>query len=371
MTVATDPREAPGAFELLVVDTAPENVPAWRAMLGDDQVSVRVAASVPAALDLLHRHDPGLALVDLQSPGLDGRALVEHLRGVESGRHLPIVFITDGATDRLAELLGDEVGAVDILNKPVDPRLLGAKVRVFRELHRQRRQIAERMVEMQRLTRLNALMLGALSHDIRTPLAVLMLNAELVVRRADQPGLKQAGDRIKSATTMLSRQVDHLVNLASLPNGDLRPQLAPVDLAELVRQRLALEADQLMPDDPATMESAGDTTGSFDAGLIAEAVDQLLLLAAIYSGGEPVQAQVDGHSRRALALRITTSAVLPESTRAHLFGGETVGAGLPAPRVGPGLQRAEEVARAHGGSLIGRSRERDGTLFELILPRLG
>jgi signal transduction histidine kinase len=61
---------------------------------------------------------------------------------------------------------------------------------------------------------------------------------------------------------------------------------------------------------------------------------------------------------------------LPESARGYLLGNRgIVSEGDVLPKVGTGLHRAEEVARAHGGSIVGYSREREGTLFEWMLPR--
>ncbi len=371
MMPKADDSQAQDAFHVLVVDDVEQNLMAMQATLASEGISVLTAASGPAALELLLQHDVALALLDVQMPEMDGYALAELMRGTERTRHVPIVFITASEQDDRVGFRGYKAGAVDFLYKPVDARVLKAKVQVFLDLHRQRRQIAERVAELERLSRLNAAMLGALSHEIRTPLAALMLNAELVIRRAELPALRQSGERIKSATAMLARQVDHLVNLASLPNADLRPKLAPGDLAELVAHRIAAEAEELMPDDPATQVNTGDTRGNFDSRMIAETLDQLLLLAAIHGGGVPVTVEVDGSSRRALAMRVTLPGVFPEATQLHLFGGGAVAVGTSAPRVGPGLQAAEQVARAHGGSLIGRSREREGTLFELILPRGG
>ncbi len=357
------------AFQVLVVDDIAANLQAMMASLADDQIKVLTAASGAQALELLLHHDVGLALLDVQMPGMDGYELAELMRGTSRTRHVPIVFLTAGAQDDRVGFRGYEAGAVDFLYKPVDVRVLKAKIKVFMDLDRQRRQIALRMADLQRVSRLNAMMLGALSHDIRTPLAALTLNAEVVMRRAELPAVKQAGERIKAATTMLSRHVDHLVNLASLPMGDLRPELASGDLAALVRLRMDAEAAELMPDDPPELVVLGDTSGRFDAQLIGRAVDQLLLLAAIHGAGTPVQVQVDGLKRRALSMRVSMASVLPQGVHQHLFGGEHAAPGLPTPKVGAGLGGAEQVARAHGGSLIGSSNERDGTLFELVLPR--
>ena len=358
-------------MSILVVDDVPKNLMALRALLEelDPDMTVLTADSGPAALELLLEHEVALALLDVQMPGMDGYALAELMRGSQRTRLVPIIFITAFAPDEQRSFRGYECGAVDLLYKPVDARLLRSKVQVFVELYQQRMQLASRMAELERVARLNALMIGALSHDIRTPLAALSLNAELVSRRTDVPGLHQVGVRLKSATTMLSRQVDHLVNLALLPANDMRPERVDTDLAALLQARLAASPSLGEQGSGLATHFTGDSRAMLDPALLTQAIDHLLMLALVHGNGRPAHVEVDGESRRAVVLRLRLEAPLPESAQAYLFGSGQAEPGLSVARVGPGLDASERVARAHGGSLIGRSRERDGTLFEMILPR--
>ena len=357
-------------YKILVVDDEPDNRAEIEATLAGAGVSIAQAESGVAALGTLETTDIALVLLAVKLADLDGYQLVRHIRSVERMRQIPIVLLSRGDRQPVTEFPTFEGGLVDFLYHAEDQRAVAAKVHVFRDLHQQQREIAERLEETRRLSRVNALMIGALSHDIRTPLAALALNAELVVRRADQDGLRQAGERMKAATATLGRQVDHLVNLSSLPGDDLRPDLVNVDLADLARQRIAVAAEFMLAGVEVNLQVDGDNLhGIFDPGLIGEALDQLLLLCAIHGAGVPVNVQVDGHSLRSLALRVTMDLLLPEAPFQHLFGGGRQVPGLPPSQVGPGLHATERVARAHGGSFVGRSRDRQGTLFELILPR--
>ncbi len=337
--------------------------------LDDGNVTVQAASSAAAALDLLAANRISLALVDLDSAGSDGLDLARRIHQTEHGRHIPIILLVSGKSGASREFSADADGIIDFLYSPPDPGLLRAKVRGLVELDRQRQEMTQRLDEMKRLSKVNALMIGALSHDIRTPLAALALNAELVIRRAEPQGLRQAGERIKAATATLGRQVDHLVNLSSLPGDDLRPTLAEVDLAELARSRIEVATGFMLADVEVSLHVDGEVHGVADATMIGDALDQLLLLCAIHGAGAPVRVHVDGHSRRSLVLRVTMEVVMPEASCQHLFGGGQAVPGLPPSQVGPGLHAIERVARAHGGSFVGRSREREGTLFELILPR--
>ncbi len=351
-------------LKILAVDDNPQNLIALQALVQDRGLALLTATSGEAALELLLQHDVALALLDVQMPGMDGYALAELMRGTERTRHVPIIFLTASGSDDARTFRGYEAGAVDYLVKPLDATVLLSKIQVFADLHRQRRQLAERVAEQERLQSLNRMMLAALSNDIRTPLTALALNAELLLRRGDE-----VGRRMKTATAILARQVDHLVNLANRPCDDLRPDMVDGRVGDLVRQRIELPANQALMHRPVQLQVEGDTSAHFDPRLLAEAVDHLLLQAVGHAEEGPVRVAVDGLGRHSVTVRLSFDAVLDTATLQHLLGSPPSTDAAPAARIGSGLQWPERVARAHGGSLIGRSKDGQGTLYEMMLPR--
>lgn len=358
-------------LKILVVDQHACDRMTLQALLAEPGTDVLCAASGPEALELLLQHDFAVALVDVQMPDMDGPQLVGLMHSSERTPLLPIIFVTALEPDPQRTAEGYKAGAVDFIYKPFEPLVLKSKVAVFLALHRQRHELEVRRRELERVVALNGLVIASLSHDIRTPLAALSLNAELMVRRAEGAPLQQAAQRVKTALTILSRQIDHLVNLAGLNEASMVPQPQPVDLPALLRQRLERANPGTEIGATNSLHVEGDAAISCDPRLITQAVDQLLLVLDGHRGQQPVSMHVDGHARRLLLLRLHTPAVLPEPVQEHLFSAVERGPGLAASRVGPGLQLVENIARSHGGSLIGRSSEREGTLFELMLPREG
>lgn len=355
-------------MNILLVDDQAKNLLALQAIGDCEDLHVLIATDGQQALELLLTHEVGLVFLDAQMPGLDGCALVDLMRSSQRTTPVPIIFVTAFAPDGPPRWRGCEHGAVDWLYKPVHPQVLRSKVLAFLDLHRQRQQLVQRRAELQRVTRLNALMVDALSHDIRTPLAVLTLNAELVSRHQEAPALQEAGARLKAALLMLNRQVDHLVNLAAVPAIGETPNRAPGDLAALVRQRL-----QLLPPQPGQPELLfvvqGDGAAVFDAPMLACAVDHLLRLMRTHGHGQALQVELDGQSSHTVTLSLKLPQPLGTAARAALLHATTAAPGMTPSPAAPGLDAAQRVARAHGGSLIGRSNGRDGTLLELVLPR--
>jgi len=133
----------------LLVDDLEENLLSLEALLRRGDLVLLKARSGDQALELLLKHDVALALIDVQMPGLDGFELAELMRGNERTRRVPIIFVTAGTADRRRRFRGYGAGAVDFIQKPIEPDILRSKADVFFELYRQREQIAAQRDELE------------------------------------------------------------------------------------------------------------------------------------------------------------------------------------------------------------------------------
>ncbi|KAA3506411.1 response regulator [Agrobacterium vitis] len=132
----------------LLVDDLEENLLSLEALLRRNDLLILKAKSGDQALEILLHNDVALALVDVQMPGLNGFELAELMRGNERTRRIPIIFVTAGTTDAHRRFRGYEAGAVDFIQKPIEPDILRSKVDVFFELYRQRQQLAAQRDEL-------------------------------------------------------------------------------------------------------------------------------------------------------------------------------------------------------------------------------
>jgi GAF domain-containing protein/CheY-like chemotaxis protein/two-component sensor histidine kinase len=132
--------EAPseGHSTILVVDDHLPNLLALEAVLAPLGQALQQASSGVEALRLLEEGDFAVALLDVRMPGLSGLEVAARLR--ERGVSTPIIFLTAAQESTELRSRGYDRGAVDFILKPFDADVLRAKVRVFVELHRQRRE---------------------------------------------------------------------------------------------------------------------------------------------------------------------------------------------------------------------------------------
>ena len=138
---------------ILVVDDRPENRMALTAMLARPDYRIVEAGSARDALLRLLEDEFAVLLIDVLMPGMSGFELATLIRERERTASVPIVFMTAQAADIDLVAKGYRCGGVDYLVTPLIPELVRAKVAVFAELDRQRRQLADqaaRLVDAER-----------------------------------------------------------------------------------------------------------------------------------------------------------------------------------------------------------------------------
>jgi len=121
---ATTPRADSGAracTTVLVIDDEPAmGRSIERSLLGLNGVVVSVAGDGASGLDIARRTTPGMILLDIRMPGMDGMEVLRLLKTEPQTEPIPVVMLTavdDRETMRAALVAGVE----DYLTKPVPP----------------------------------------------------------------------------------------------------------------------------------------------------------------------------------------------------------------------------------------------------------
>lgn len=124
-----------GRARLLMVDDQPTNIQVlYHAFAADHQVFI--ATSGEQALTLCATKQPDLVLLDIEMPGMDGFEVCRRLKADATTRDIPVIFVT-AHSDEAAETRGLEVGAVDFITKPINPKVVRARVKTHLTLKAQ------------------------------------------------------------------------------------------------------------------------------------------------------------------------------------------------------------------------------------------
>ena len=124
---------------VLVVDDVPENIALLNDALDEAGYTVLVATGGEAALQLAHRAQPDIVLLDAVMPGIDGFEVARRLKADEATAPIPIVFMT-GLTETEHVVAAFAAGGTDYVTKPIKPREVLARIAAHLQAARTQRQ---------------------------------------------------------------------------------------------------------------------------------------------------------------------------------------------------------------------------------------
>jgi CheY-like chemotaxis protein len=122
----------------LVVDDDPAARWLLQSLLARSGYQVVVAADGLEAVARFAAHRPSMVFMDMHMPKMDGLEAAKRIKTLAGAEFVPVIFVS-GAGDTADLVRGIDAGGDDFLVKPVDERVLCAKIRAFeriRALHR-------------------------------------------------------------------------------------------------------------------------------------------------------------------------------------------------------------------------------------------
>jgi two-component system sensor histidine kinase/response regulator len=350
---------------ILLVDDVPDNLDVLTAVLDQPGVRLLRALNGRAALELLLEHDIALALIDVRMPDMDGFELAELMRGTERTRRVPIIFVTASSPETGRIFRGYEAGAVDFLFKPIEPRLVQSKVAVFIELFRQRQQLTAQVEEHKALVHTADLLIGVLSHDLRSPLSAIVSAGDLLsVAYPDDPRLGEISSRIRSSSTRMTRLIEQLLDFATARLGRLPIRPQPTDLLRVCEAAVGeFQSAQVTVE----CDAATDPSGTWDPDRMLQALSNLIGNAVQHgSPNGPVKVAIAGGGGH-VEIRVENTGGIADDARERLFVPFTRARGSSA-GTGLGLYIVNQIAEGHGGAVAVESAH-NRTVFTVRLPR--
>jgi phosphoserine phosphatase RsbU/P len=217
-------------------------------------------------------------------------------------------------------------------------------------------------------------LLGIVSHDLRNPIAAVVMAADLLLHRneLDDRSTKVVV-RIRSSAKRANRMLEDLLDFTqSRLGGGLRVQRKPADLHAIVAQ-VVDETSLAHPERQIDVVQNGHSRGAWDPDRLAQVVGNLVANAVAYSPlGTAIGLETFDHDD-GVTLRIRNEGPpIPAERLPHVFEPmQRATADVPKSTrsVGLGLYIVKEIVEAHGGSVSVESSEGVGTTFTVWLPR--
>jgi signal transduction histidine kinase len=382
----------------LLVDDLEENLLSLDALLRRDGLVLLKARSGPEALELLLRHDVALALLDVQMPGMDGFELAELMRGTERTRRVPIIFLTAGTADTQRRFRGYGAGAVDFINKPIEPDILRSKADVFFELYLQRRQVADQRdrleaaalendrllresrqyaAALQETDRRKDEFLATLAHELRNPLAPIRNGLQILRLDPDSKAAEETRGMMERQVTHLVHLIDDLLDVSRISQGKIGLRKEDIALraaidAALEASRPLIDAGQHsltidLPDAPLWINA--------DLTRLAQIISNLLNNAAKYTApGGKISLSVRREDRTAVIAVSDNGSGIPADMLPRIFELFTqveTNSVKSQGGLGIGLALVKQLVELHQGAIEAASPgNNQGSTFTMRLPLL-
>jgi PAS domain S-box-containing protein len=276
---------------------------------------------------------------------------------------------------------GQVLGAMTLVRAPTREPYSEADLPLLEELARRAAlsvDNARLLEEANEAVRLRDDFLAMASHDMRTPLSVILANIQLARRKLAAGEHADASRHMESAertTQKMTGLVGELMDVTILRAGHQLPlRHEQADLAAIARAHA--EDYQRMSDQHRVAVSAPDTlVGEWDASRVERVLRNLLDNALKYSphGGDirlEVTEETDASGRRWAAIAVEDEGVgIPEDELPQLFEKYQRGSNTRELRgTGLGLAGSRAVIEQLGGSIEVSSRLGVGSVFTVRLP---
>jgi sigma-B regulation protein RsbU (phosphoserine phosphatase) len=135
---------------ILVVDDAAANLQVLTGMLKDRGYKARPVPSGKLALLAARKDPPDLILLDINMPEMNGYEVCHCLKGDETLRGIPVIFIS-ALNDNLDKVKAFAVGGVDYITKPFQMEELHARVETHLKLRRLQVELEETNSRLERI----------------------------------------------------------------------------------------------------------------------------------------------------------------------------------------------------------------------------
>jgi two-component sensor histidine kinase len=254
-------------INILIVDDEPKNLAVLEAVLDNPTYRLVRADSAEQALLALLVEEFALLILDIRMPGVTGFELAQLVKDRKKTAQLPIIFLTAYYNEDQHVLEGYGSGAIDYLHKPVNAKVLRAKVAVFAELHRKHREaesanrallaeVNSRRRAEEQLRDLNntlehqvsertehiRVLMNEVNHRSKNILSLVMVIAQQTAATRPEDFLQRFAKRVQALATnhdLLVKNQWQCIEVSEL----IRAQLAPFE--DILGKRISLDGSRL------------------------------------------------------------------------------------------------------------------------------
>lgn len=417
---------------IMIVEDSAVQAAVLKKLLQTEGYQVSVASHGRQALELLSQGLPEILISDIDMPEMDGYELCQAVKGDPRTRHIPVILLTN-LSDPRNVVKGLQAGADNYVTKPYDGPGLLERIRSLRcspdlqqkpsvappleislagesftiqagraqilnlllstfesavlqnqklqrsneQLQIMHRELAEKNRELEQAIETQNRFIGMAAHDMRNPLTVAQGYSQLLLEGALgtlEPTQEKVIRSIHKASESLLQLVNELLEISEIESGNLRLELGPTNLPELVHHAVEMNGFLAKKKDIQISEELDALPPlTLDSAKIEQVLNNLLSNAAKFShsGTEikvALRAQDDGGARITVA---DQGQGIPPGELSNIFlpfQKTSVRGTAGEKSTGLGLAIVKRIVEGHGGTITVESQPGQGSCFSVSLP---
>ena len=370
------PRKMNPVGDILVVDDMPSNLEILTTMLKECGHRVRPVPSGRLALEAARLQPPDLILLDINMPGMDGYQVCASLKADEKLAAVPVIFISAN-NEVFDKVTAFNLGGVDYVTKPFQFEEVEARVETHLELRRQRVELEKSYQNLAELEALRDSLVHMIVHDLRSPLAALVGNLELLKDGTSplEPDQREDIEEAYKAAKRMILMVTGVLDVHKLEAGRMSVEPVDCDARAIAREVIESLGSITEGRDLSLSASQGEVRGMLDKGILFRVLQNLVANALKFTPpqGGTVQLQVDRNEDIIRFVVKDNGPGIPPEYHGQIFekfgqvAGKTYGRMFST---GLGLPFCKLAVEAHGGQIGVESEVGKGSTFWVYIPVL-
>lgn len=347
---------------ILIVDDDPNNFDVIEGLLYKYDYKLFYTSSGKSALAQIDSIKPDLILLDVMMPEMNGMEVCQIVKGKKEWQCIPIIMVT-ALNDKndLAQCL--EMGADDFISKPVNGIELAARVQSMLRIKSQ-------YDSLQEMLKLREEMTSIIVHDLRNPLANIILCAGILkMPNLSQEVYGQKLEEINNSGDVLNNQIDTLLQMAKIQSGKLVLAYKETNLNDLLNSELNSFRNIAQSRNIDLVLNIPDTVKSFslDSQLIRRVLQNLLSNAIKFSPeNSKVICALNYYDNDSFEIKIIDSGkTISDQQKELIFEKYQIGEPVKgAKQIGLGLSFCKMAIEAHNGTIrVENNPEGKGNVF--------